>query len=340
MNDSWEKHYKLYAQPKNIYLTYVQTKPKTHQNAGFSILPTFMQNCKKSLTICFLFLIPGLTFGQLYSTYNDYTGNIDKIVAKGYGRGIEINNFFGKYRYWYIPGIYSGWKDIYIFDSTGNIAIEKHYIKGKLSEIKYQNPDNSKNKIIENIPSYINVQGDYDEYEFQFDSLGRISKVKYWKFTWNSVKRLEKVDEYTKYEENRLVSFTRYSMNMTNFKMDYKDYTIYNLKYDTLGRRYSYERWESIPNDPIAVNDSIQRKTKRNVGSRLLLSSRVTYTYDSLGFITKLKFEYFDCSINNTLKHSYSFYYKNDEQGNWVKWYSQMDNGKKGLDMKRKIWYK
>ncbi len=325
----------------------ISTK-KTYQNAEFLIFPTIMQNCMKSLTICFLFLIPGLTFGQLYLTYNDFNGNIDKIVTKGYGRDIEINNFFGKYRYWYIPGIYSGWKDIYIFDSTGNIAIEKHYIKGKLSEIKYQNPDNSKNKIIENIPSYINVQGDYDEYEFQFDSLGRISKVKYWKFTWDSNKRLEMIDEYTKYEDNRLVSFTRYAMNMTDFKMDYKDYVVYNVKYDTLGRRYSFEKWGSIPNDPISVDDSTQRKTKRNNGDHLFLYESVTYTYDSLGFIIKEKFDYFnyfdyfDYSINNTRINasSFYFYYENDEKGNWIKCYSQKDNGRKGLEMKRKIWYK
>ncbi len=301
-----------------------------------------MHKLIKTLIIYILLIFPVLSYGQLNPTFKDYNGKVDKIVVKDFGLDIEINTLFGKYYTFHIPRIYSGWKDIYFFDSIGNIAVEKHYIKRKLTKSIYQKKGAFKNEIIEKTPSYINIFKDFDEYEYLVDSLGRISKVKYWVYLSDSVKRLEMVDEYTKYEGSRLITFTRYSMNLFNFNMDFQNYEVYKIKYDTLGRLASFERWESIPYNNFIDSDTNFTISNIKKDSISYLHEHFMYSYNSKGFIIKEKDDFFDYSSdfkNKTIK-SYSFYYKYDKQGNWIKMYSQFNNGKKGLETKRKIKYR
>jgi len=269
----------------------------------------------KLVFISIWFLLPLITFGQLFPKLPEFRGNIEKVTEKRYGKELnQTKNDSAVFK----PGKYSGWKHTYLFDENSKLEKRTYSFQNKvLTEYSYQ-----RNKMVDRIIEREVIErdneghmGDYVDYENFTDSDGRITKVNFWNVDHQkNIRQLFMVEMNAEYKNGKLMSFTRHNVS-ENGDMDTGERC--ELFYDSADRLIRIER--------------------RDIESNL--TTILSYTLSTKGFLNHYSVDFLVGLPVYGKNTQQDIYYKCDKQGNWVKKYRFADK-KKLVEAKRKIKYK
>jgi len=269
----------------------------------------------KLIAIYFLILFPCFAFAQLFPKIGEFSGNIERVIEKRYGKEGR-NPDFRKAKL--KSGAYSGWKYTYLFDRNSQLTKRVNTFQGEVKTEYHYQRDTTDGKWIEReiITAVGNEQsGDYIEHENFRNSAGQIVKVNYWAFNAKECARsLFLIEQDAQYKNNRLSSFTR---NMIDENGNVSGDEKCNLYYDKAGKLIRIERVD-------------QESGFRTVISNQMEGSRMVSHY-SIDLMSEIQ-EYGKTQIQD-------IYYKLDNQGNWNRMYWKSGN-KTYLAAKRKITYR
>lgn len=269
----------------------------------------------KLIVISILFLLPCITWGQLFPNVADFHGDVEKVIEKRYGK--EYNPWrkdSGSYK----PGVFSGWKYIYFFDGNSKLVKRTNSFQNKiLTEYAYRRSKTGdriiEQEIIEN--DNMNQSGNRIEYENFTDSEGRIAKVNFWAVDQKkNTRELFLVEMNADYKQGKLMSFTRHNVSETG-EMDAGEKC--DLFYDSANRLIRIER-NDIETD---------------------LKTVLYYTYNSKGFLEHYSVDFLVGLPVYGKNPKQDIYYKCDSRGNWVRKY-WLSGTKKRVEAKRSIKYK
>ena len=269
----------------------------------------------KPAVISILFLMPVLTFGQLFPKLPEFRGNIEKVTERTYGK--ELNQT-KKDSAVFKPGKYSGWKYTYLFDENSKLKSRTNLFQNKvLTEYAYQRNKVGDRMIEREIIEKDNRghSGDYVEYENFLDSDGRITKVNFWAVDHQkNTRELFMVEMNAEYKQGKLMSFTRHNISEAG-KMDTGEKC--ELFYDSADRIVRIER-KDIESD---------------------LKTELSYTLNTNGFLDHYSIDFLVGLPVYGKNPKQDIYYKCDKQGNWIRRYWLADK-KKFVEAKRIIKYK
>ena len=269
----------------------------------------------KLAVISIFFLMPFITFGQLFPKLPEFRGNIEKVTEKRYGK--ELNQT-KKDSAVFKPGKYSGWKYTYFFDENSKLKNRTNSFQNKvLTEYSYQ-----RNKMDDRIIEREIIEkdnrghaGDYVEYENFTDSEGQVTKVNFWAVDHQkNTRELFMVEMNAEYKLGKLISFTRHNVSETG-NMDTGEKC--ELFYDSDGRIVRIER-KDIESD---------------------LKTELSYSLNTNGFLDHYSIDFLVGLPVYGKNPKQDIYYKCDSHGNWVKKYWLADK-KKLIEAKRIIKYK
>ncbi|MDO8929411.1 MAG: hypothetical protein Q7W54_10545 [Bacteroidota bacterium] len=269
---------------------------------------------KKIAAYLFL-LLPYFVSGQLFPKLADFNGNIEKVIEKRYGK--EVPSFKGDSGV-FKPGKYSGWEYVYLFDENSKPVKRTSTFQGVIqAENLYETNTISNKRIVREITGKNgqNQAVDYIEYENFTDSAGRLQKVEFWSFNQQkNVRELFLVEKDVKYQNDQLISFTRYNIKENGESDEGEKCTLF---YDPSGRLIRIERKETVLN----------------------YNTVLYYDYNNRGNVTRFSIDYLVGLRNYQNNQRQENYFKYDRHGNWTKRY-WISNNKKQLEAKRKIRYK
>jgi len=269
----------------------------------------------KSVVLFILFLMPFITFGQLFPKLPEFRGDIEKVTEKRYGK--ELNQT-KKDSAVFKPGKYSGWKYTYLFDENSKLKSRTNSFQNKvMTEYSYH-----RNKIGDRIIEQEIIDkdnrghaGDYVEYENFTDSDGRITKVNFWAVDHQkNTRELFMIEMNAEYKKGKLISFTRHNVSEKG-EMDIGERC--ELFYDSEGRIVRIERKDIESN----------------------LKTELSYTLNTNGFLDHYSIDFLVGMPVYGKNPKQDIYYKCDKHGNWVKMYWFADQ-KKIIEAKRNIKYK
>jgi hypothetical protein len=268
----------------------------------------------KFILIYFLVLSPSFVFAQLFPNIGEFSGNVERVIERRYGKE-GSNPDFRKAKM--KSAIFSGWKYTYLFDRNSQLTKRINTFQGEIkAEYQYQR-DTTDNKWIEReiITKTGNEQsGDYIEHENFRNSAGQIVKVNYWAFNAKDFSRhLFLIEQDAQYENKRLSSFSRTLIDDSGNVFGNEKC---NLYYDESGKLIRIERVDQDSGFRTVINYEI-------VGSRLV-------SHYSIDLMTEVK-EFGKNQMQD-------IYYKFDNNGNWTRKYWKSGN-KTYLEAKRKISY-
>lgn len=261
------------------------------------------------------FLLPSITFGQLFPKLPEFRGNIEKVTEKRYGKELYPTK---KDSAVFKPGKYSGWKYTYLFDENSKLKSRTNSFQNKvLTEYAYQQI-----KIGDRIIEREIIEkddrgnaGDYVEYENFADSDGRITKVNFWAVDQQkNTRELFLIEMNAEYRQGKLISFTRHNVSE---KGDVDTGEKCELFYDSADRLIRIERKDIESN----------------------LTTKVSYTLNPKGFLDHYSIDFLVGLPVYGKNPKQDIYYKCDKHGNWVKKYRLADK-KRLIEAKRSIKYK
>lgn len=269
----------------------------------------------KLIALYFLFLFPSFAFAQLFPKIGEFSGNIERVIEKRYGK-VDRNPDFRKAKL--KSGAFSGWKYTYWFNENSQLVKRINTFQREIkAEYLYQR-DTTDNKSIEReiITATGNEQsGDYIEYENFRNSAGQIVKVNYWAFNAKeNTRSLYLIEQDAQYRNKQLSSFTRTLIDENgNVSGDEKC----NLYYDESGKLISIERIDQDSGFRTLISNKME-------GSRLVSH----YSVDLMSEVQEFG--------KNQIQ---DIYYKFDNKGNWNRMYWKSGN-KTYLEAKRRITYR
>ncbi|MDP2114088.1 MAG: hypothetical protein Q8K69_08530 [Bacteroidota bacterium] len=269
---------------------------------------------KKIAAYLFL-LLPYFVSGQLFPKLADFNGNIEKVMERRYGKEVTLaKGDSGVFK----PGKYSGWEYIYLFGENSKLLKRTSTFRKEIrAEYFYESSTIGNKRIVREITGQ-NRSGqevEYIEYENFTDSAGRIQRVEFWSFNQQkNVRELFLVEKDVEYQNDQLISFTRYNIKENG---DYDDGEKCDLFYDSSGRLIRIERKEIVLN----------------------YNTVLYYDYNNRGNVTRFSIDYLVGLRNYQNNQRQEYYFKYDRHGNWTKRYWIADDKKK-LEAKRKIKYK
>lgn len=269
----------------------------------------------KLIVISIVLLLPFISFGQLFPNVADFQGDVAKVVEKRYGK--EYNPWrrdSGSYK----PGVYSGWKYIYLFDENSKLVKRTNSFQSKIQTDYTYLRNKAGNRIIEQEiiqNDDKNQSGNMIEYENFTDSDGRITKVNFWAVDQKkNTRELFLVEMNANYKQGKLMSFTRHNVNEKG-ELDAGEKC--ELFYDSAGRLIRIER-NDIETD---------------------LKTVLYYTYNRNGFLDHYSVDFLVGLPVYGKNPKQDIYYKCDTRGNWVRKY-WLSGKKKFVEAKRSIKYK
>lgn len=269
----------------------------------------------KIAVISILFLMPFITFGQLFPKLPEFRGNIEKVTEKRYGKELNPTKSDSAV---FKPGKYSGWKYTYLFDENSKLISRTNSFQNKvLTKYSYQ-----RNKMGDRIIEREIVEkdnqgntGDLVEYENFTDSDGRITKVNFWAVDQKkNTRELFLIEMNAEYKQGKLMSFTRHNISEAG-NIDAGEKC--ELFYDSADRLVRIER-KDIESD---------------------LTTKLSYTLNPKGFLDHYSVDFLVGLPVYGKNPKQDIFYKCDKHGNWVKKYWLADK-KKLVEAKRSIKYK
>jgi len=268
----------------------------------------------KIIILYFLILIPCITFGQLFPEVPAFRGNIKKVIEKRYGQ--EFNPWrkdSGSYK----PGVFSGWKYIYLFDENTRLSKRITTRKGKIQNTcSYLTKTDGNRKIVqEKTKDYLSDQMEYViEYENFLDQDGKIRKVNFREqISPESSKELFLYEMNAAYDKNKLTSFTRNTISATGDTATGEECL---LNYDSKGRLKQIDR--------------------KDISSGF--TTTIQYYYNGKGQIAHYSIDLLTEIQEYGRKQIQNIYFKYDNRGNWIRMYRK--SGRKNIpEAKRTIRY-
>ena len=269
----------------------------------------------KSVVIFILFLLPFVTFGQLFPKLPEFRGNIKKVTEKRYGKELSsTKNDSAIFK----PGKYSGWKYTYFFDENSKLISRTNSFQNKVLTTYVYQKNIMEDRIIEReIIEKDNRghAGDYVEYENLLDAVGRITKVNFWAIDQQkNTRELFMVEMNAEYKQGKLISFTRHNVSE---KGDIDSGEKCELFYDSADRLVRIER-KDIESD---------------------MKTELSYTLNTNGFLNHYSIDFLVGLPVYGKNPKQDIYYKCDKHGNWIKKYWLADK-KQLIEAKRIIKYK
>jgi len=269
----------------------------------------------KIIILYFLILIPCITFGQLFPEVPAFKGNIKKIIEKKYGK--ELNPWrkdSGSYK----PGVFSGWKSIYLFDENSILTKRIDAFNGKVNmSCSYLTKTEGTKKIVqEKTKDYLSDQKEYIlEYENFMDEDGKVRKVNFWEqVSPESSKELFLIEMNAEYNKNKLTSFTRFNISATG---DTASSEKCLLTYDTKGR--------------------LKRIDRQDISSGFTTS--IQYYFNEKGLVGHYSIDLLAEIQEYGRRQIQNIYFKYDKRGNWTRMYRK--SGRKNIpEAKRTIRYR
>jgi hypothetical protein len=300
-----------------------------------------MHTIRTILLFLILFLIPMLSFGQLFPSVPDFNGKIDKVIEKHYGKEVYL---FNRLTGIYLPRFYSGWTYTYTLNGNGTLNREIHKFKGNLRVDYFYEYDSSENRTFKREivnGSENNDNGDYIEDEYIFDVNGRIEKVNIWSFhSADSSKEILVVGKYINYDSlNNITSYYRHGIDKDGKEIMGE---LYILCYDSLSKVIRVEEKSVEQKTAIFKSDDNTISAKDIPGLKPTLSKEWIYKYNSKGQVISYTIKNYGepSKFNSNGRKDYKVFFKYDKSNNWIKMYKQSGNSRKRLEVKRTIEYK
>lgn len=267
------------------------------------------------LAFYLLFLLPCISFGQLFPKVPDFRGNVKTVVEKKYGKELAT---FKKDSGVFKPGTFSGWKYIYQFDENAQLIKRTSIFQGTIkAEYFYERNTIGNKRIVREITgkSEQNQITEYIEYEHTADAEGKIQEVGCWSFNpQKNVRELFLIEKDVKYSNDRLSSFVRYNINENGEPDSGEKCTLF---YDAAGKLIQIERVDNVTD----------------------FKTILYFQYNNRGFVNRYSVDYMVGLRDDQNKQRQENYFKYDRRGNWTKRY-WMNGKKKMLEARRSIKYR
>jgi hypothetical protein len=287
-----------------------------NQNLIFDLrINQAVPNSMKKFTAALIFLLPIVTFGQLFPKIPDFKGNIKQVTEKRYGKEFDLSGLLKKTHY---PSLYSGWKYTYQFNNQSRLIKQTNTFHGKIEvEYLYQYDTIENRRIEREITSdkSKNNQGDYTEYEKFMNPEGLPEKVIYRAFNSKEcTKETFLVEQNAEYKKDKLLVFIRQNIDSNGDSADEEKCSLF---YNSSGQIIRIER--------------------KNMDTGL--TTTLNYFYNDKGFVDHYSVDYLADLIEYGSKNQpQEIYFKYDRKGNWIKRYWKSDKESR-LEAKRKISY-